>query len=108
MKIAITGEGGFLGYHLTQYYKWVKEYEVISLGRDYVNNITLLKDCDLLIHCAGVNRGDDVYNGNVSLARDLINSLDEEAKRIGVTRQSIIKFWIAERLKEELRDEGRT
>jgi len=27
--------------------------------------------------------------------------LDNEAQKIGVTRQSIIKVWIAERLKEE-------
>jgi len=27
--------------------------------------------------------------------------LDQEAQKIGVTRQSIIKVWIAERLKEE-------
>ena len=47
MKIAITGEKGFLGYHLTQYFKWVKKYEVIPLGRDYINNIKLLKDCNL-------------------------------------------------------------
>ncbi|MRR38397.1 CopG family transcriptional regulator, partial [bacterium] len=26
-------------------------------------------------------------------------SLDEEAKRLGVTRQSIIKIWLVERLK---------
>jgi hypothetical protein len=29
----------------------------------------------------------------------MIESLDREARRLGVTRQSIIKFWIAERLK---------
>lgn len=75
MKIAITGEQGFLGYHLTQYYKWVKQAEVISLGRDYLNNISLLKDCDLLIHCAGVNRGDDVYNSNIQLANNLVSAL---------------------------------
>jgi hypothetical protein len=28
-------------------------------------------------------------------------SLDKEADRLGVTRQSIIKIWIAERLKEK-------
>jgi hypothetical protein len=27
-------------------------------------------------------------------------SLDQEAKRLGVTRQSIIKLWLADRLKE--------
>jgi len=77
MRVAITGEGGFLGYHLTQYYKWVKGDEVVSLGRDYMMNINLLKECDLLIHCAGVNRGDDVYAGNIKLAKDLVDILDE-------------------------------
>jgi len=28
----------------------------------------------------------------------MIESLDREARRLGVTRQSIIKLWIAERL----------
>lgn len=30
----------------------------------------------------------------------IINSLDKEAKRLGVTRQSMIKVWIAERLQK--------
>ncbi|EQB34866.1 hypothetical protein M947_10370 [Sulfurimonas hongkongensis] len=38
---------------------------------------------------------------NVDFPEWIINLLDEEAKKIGVTRQSIIKVWIAERLKEE-------
>ena len=38
---------------------------------------------------------------NVDFPEWVIESLDIEAKRIGVTRQSIIKVWIAERLKEE-------
>ena len=39
---------------------------------------------------------------NVDFPEWIIEALDKEAKRIGVTRQSIIKVWIAERLKEEL------
>jgi len=39
---------------------------------------------------------------NVDFPEWIINSLDKEAKKIGVTRQSIIKVWIAERLKEEV------
>ena len=35
---------------------------------------------------------------NVDFPVWMIEALDNEAKRIGVTRQSIIKFWIAERL----------
>jgi hypothetical protein len=35
---------------------------------------------------------------NVDFPTWMIESLDREAKRLGVTRQSIIKVWIAERL----------
>ncbi len=38
---------------------------------------------------------------NVDFPEKIIMLLDQEAQRIGVTRQSIIKVWIAERLKEE-------
>lgn len=36
---------------------------------------------------------------NVDLPNWMVTSLDEEARRLGVTRQSIIKVWLAERLK---------
>jgi len=36
---------------------------------------------------------------NVDFPIWMIRSLDKEAHRLGVTRQSIIKVWIAERLK---------
>lgn len=35
---------------------------------------------------------------NVDFPVWMIDALDREASRIGVTRQSIIKFWLAERL----------
>ena len=37
---------------------------------------------------------------NVDFPKWMIHSLDKEAKRLGVTRQSLIKIWIAERLKQ--------
>ena len=36
---------------------------------------------------------------NVDFPIWMIRSLDKEAKRLGVPRQSIIKVWVAERLK---------
>jgi hypothetical protein len=38
---------------------------------------------------------------NVDFPAWVIESLDREAARIGVTRQSIIKVWLVERLKAE-------
>jgi len=37
---------------------------------------------------------------NVDFPVWIIDSLDKEANRIGVTRQSIIKLWLVERLEE--------
>ena len=45
----------------------------------------------------------DTKKVNVDFPQWVIESLDKEAKKIGVTRQSIIKVWIAERIKEESR-----
>ena len=38
---------------------------------------------------------------NVDFPEWMIESLDKEASRLGVTRQSIIKVWLAERLDKE-------
>lgn len=38
---------------------------------------------------------------NVDFPSWVVESLDREAARIGVTRQSIIKVWLVERLKTE-------
>ncbi len=37
---------------------------------------------------------------NVDFPTWMIHSLDKEAGRLGVTRQSIIKVWISERLRQ--------
>jgi hypothetical protein len=37
---------------------------------------------------------------NVDFPAWVVESLDREAKRLGVTRQSIIKVWIVERLEQ--------
>lgn len=37
---------------------------------------------------------------NVDFPAWMIESLDKEASRLGVTRQSIIKVWLAERLEQ--------
>jgi hypothetical protein len=39
---------------------------------------------------------------NVDFPSWMIESLDREARRLGVTRRSIIKVWIAERLERNI------
>jgi len=38
---------------------------------------------------------------NVDFPLWMVESLDREAQRLGVTRQSIIKVWIAEKLEQQ-------
>lgn len=38
---------------------------------------------------------------NVDFPSWMVESLDREARRLGVTRQSIIKVWLAERLEQQ-------
>jgi hypothetical protein len=42
--------------------------------------------------------GEEPRRVNVDFPVWMIDSLDREARRLGVTRQSIIKVWVAERL----------
>ena len=44
---------------------------------------------------------------NVGLPTWMIESLDREASKLGVTRQSIIKVWLAERLEASMAAKGR-
>jgi hypothetical protein len=44
--------------------------------------------------------GQEQKRVNVDFPLWMIESLDREAKRLGVTRQSIIKMWLADKLKE--------
>ena len=44
--------------------------------------------------------GQEPRRVNVDFPEWMIGSLDREARRLGVTRQSIIKVWIAERLEK--------
>jgi len=61
------------------------------------NEIDIIEDLDL----STVKRANqDQKRVNVDFPAWMIESLDKEAHRIGVTRQSIIKVWLAERLEE--------
>jgi hypothetical protein len=42
--------------------------------------------------------GTDARRVNVDFPAWMVDSLDREARRIGVTRQSLIKLWLADKL----------
>jgi len=57
------------------------------------------EDITRFLRLAGARRpGQTVRRVNVDFPEWMIDSLDKEARRLGVPRQSIIKVWVAERL----------
>ncbi|MCP4283653.1 MAG: CopG family transcriptional regulator [Gammaproteobacteria bacterium] len=61
------------------------------------NKVDIIDDLDL----STLKRPNQLQKRvNVDFPVWIIDSLDKEASRIGVTRQSIIKLWLVERLEE--------
>ena len=83
MKIGITGQNGFIGYHLCQNLKYkFEKYLVVPFQRSFFENSVLLNSfvssCDVIIHLAGVNRADskeEVYDTNIQINIALKNAL---------------------------------
>lgn len=44
--------------------------------------------------------GMEIHRVNVDFPQWMIDKLDREAKRLGVSRQAVIKVWIGDRLEE--------
>jgi len=64
------------------------------------NEIDIIDDLDL----STLKRPNQIQKRvNLDFPAWVIDSLDKEANRIGVTRQSIIKVWLVERLEEQSR-----
>ena len=83
MRIGITGENGFIGYHLTQTIKYKhSDYILVPLQKSFFENESLLTEfassCDVIVHLSGVNRAQtdqEVYDGNIQLASALKTAL---------------------------------
>ncbi len=55
---------------------------------------------DLLDLTKARRPGVEIRRVNVDFPEWMIHSIDRHARRLGITRQSLIKIWLAERLEE--------
>lgn len=82
MNIAITGQTGFIGNHLTNYLTQ-KGFNLIPINKESFSSSqrlsSKLNDCRTVVHLAGMNRGLDkeVHDCNVYLASQLVNALEQ-------------------------------
>ncbi len=83
-KIGITGQHGFVGYHLYQTINLFKEeFELIDFDRSFFDNEQALdaftSQCDVVVHLAALNRHNDlevIYATNTGLVNKIIASLE--------------------------------
>ena len=86
LKIGITGQAGFVGSHLYHTLGLVPEkYTRIPFEDSFFEDEMLLRQfvrqCDVIIHLAAVNRNPDIqelYRTNIRLGRDLIAAMESE------------------------------
>jgi len=84
IKIGITGQSGFIGFHLYNTLGLMPDkYERIDFERSYFNeDIQLdkfIKKCDVIVHLAAMNRHEDqqtIYNNNIELVNKIIDSCE--------------------------------
>lgn len=95
MRVAVTGAHGFLGWHLQCALLAAGGYDIVPLGRAEFSKAdglaALVRDCDAVVHLAGVNRGtpDEVDSGNRWLATTLGGALAGSRVRAVVHGNSI-------------------
>lgn len=85
MKVGITGQAGFVGTHLFNHLGLVEGMERVSFEDAYFQDEQLLrsfvKQCDVIIHLAAMNRHPDpqvIYETNLRLVEQLIAAMEAE------------------------------
>lgn len=81
--IGITGQSGFIGSFLKNYIKFFEhDLKIVEFDDDFFTHDdklrSFVKKCDIVVHLAGMSRGDDkeVYDTNVRLATELIGAFE--------------------------------
>ena len=81
LTVGVTGASGFVGRHTVLALKQA-DCRVVPLGRDETGDpqrlARLVADCDVVVHLAGANRGDEaeVAAANISLAWSLVQAFE--------------------------------
>jgi hypothetical protein len=68
-----------------------------EFDKKFENDESILNELDL---SQARRPGEETKRINVDFPAWMVAALDREARRLGVTRQSIIKMWLAEHLQQ--------
>lgn len=88
IKIGITGQAGFIGTHLFNFFGLNKGIIRIPFKDDYFTDPSKLEafvsQCDAIVHLAALNRHNDpqaIYDTNIELVRKLVSALESTGSR---------------------------
>lgn len=84
VRIGITGSDGLLGYHARLFFHGQPGFDVVCADRGVMDDkeafLAFVDGCDVIVHCAGMNRGDDkdILRTNVALTDQLIAACEKK------------------------------
>lgn len=85
LRVGITGQAGFVGYHLYQTLALNEAIELISFERSFFSDDTMMsvfvKQCDVIVHLAAMNRHENqqvIYDTNIALVSKLVSACEKE------------------------------
>jgi len=89
MRVGVTGAAGLLGTHVRAYLHGLADIEIAVADRQTFGSGNLagfVEGCDVILHLAGMNRGEDavVAQTNLDLTQQLIAALEEGDSRTHV------------------------
>jgi UDP-2-acetamido-2,6-beta-L-arabino-hexul-4-ose reductase len=84
IKIGITGQNGFIGYHLFNTLRiFPEEFTLVHFERSFFEEelklIDFIKNCDVIVHLAALNRHNDpdyIFDTNILLVKKLVSALN--------------------------------
>ena len=87
-RIGITGQAGFVGWHLYRTLALRDDIELVDFARDFFESEKSLQEfvsgCDVIVHLAAMNRHDDpqvIYDTNIQLVKNLIRACEESSSK---------------------------
>ena len=85
LRIGITGQVGFVGTHLYNYFGLQEGIERINFDKKFFQDEqqlkSFVKQCDVIIHLAAKNRHNDpeiLYQTNIKLVKQLVDAMEAE------------------------------
>ncbi len=83
IKVGITGQAGFMGYHLYTTLSLDDSVELVSFERSFFDNEEKLESfvsqCDVVVHLAAMNRHENpqvIYDTNLALVEKLVTACE--------------------------------